>query len=174
MMNTGTKTMRSMVSWLAVVRTAVRYGSTRVDIRKSLLNDDRNLYIEDLSGAKAVRFRTEEICQLPRNVILSGLRRSDRHFDQGQIDVILVLGFWIFGWRLKIRFHQGKTGNFGELEADRRFVGARVSLKEVERDRDFPRLTRFYRPGGAGCPELRSKNLRQSRSGTAQLQSRQQ
>src|SRR5262245_7022316 len=108
MMNNGTKTIRRIVSWFAVVaRDRVSRG-----LRRRLVDIYRNLYIQNLERAKPVSLAAEEILEFAWDLVLACLRRTDRKFDGGQIDEILIFRFRILAISRQVGFceHDARHG----------------------------------------------------------------
>src|ERR1044072_8087605 len=92
MMNTGTKTIRRIVNWFAVV---ARDSASR-GLRRKLIDIYWNLYVEDLKRAKAIGFVAEKVFEFAGQLVLTGLGSRYRETRGRQIDVILVLRLGVF------------------------------------------------------------------------------
>src|SRR3954468_14258077 len=97
-MNTGTKTMRMIVSWFAVVASdSASRGLRRLG---RLVDIYRNLYVQDLKRAKSISLRAEKILQLTGDLVFAGFQGTDWNLDRRKIDIILVLCLGIV-WRCR-------------------------------------------------------------------------
>ena len=93
-----------------------------------LLHLYRDLNVEDLSGAKTVILRAEEINKLARNFVITGPGGSNGHLDRRQVDVVLVLGFRIFRGRCEIGLFELNARSGSEFQVDRWCMVDRVTF----------------------------------------------
>src|SRR2546422_294026 len=122
-----------------------------------LIGRYRHLNVEYLPGAKSICFGAEEICQLAGNLIFTGLCRSHRYFDYGQIDVILVLRFGIVRWRGELGLGERDAGNRSQLQCHWKRAINSITFQRGERHLHVTALTGLYRRGGF---EIRLEDLR--------------
>src|SRR5262245_1433626 len=162
MMNTGTNTMRRMVSWFAVVAR----DSARRGLRRRLIDIYGNLDVKHLERTKAIGLVAEEVFQFAGDFIFAGLACAHWKFDARKYDVVLILCFRIVPRRRKVRFGESDASNRCELEREGQSAIDGISLQDGERDVYFAAGARFYRRGGF---EIRMENLRQCASRTAEL-----
>src|SRR5438552_14499248 len=155
MMNTGTKTIRSIVNWFAVV------AKERAGLRR-LVDIYGDLNVEDLKGAKAIGLRAEEVLEFAGNFVFARLRCCDGYFERWQIDVVLILCFRIVRRRREVGLCERYAWHRREFQCEREHAIDRITLQRAERDGNVATLSGDDRRNRL---EISLEDLRQGASG---------